>query len=83
MSKLCQALIGGAALVTLVATAATISAPASAAGHAQHRVVVADFTAVAPTYQPRGYESLADYTRSIEGTPCGMSCTREQQLNHP
>lgn len=25
-----------------------------------------------------GYASLADYTRSIEGTPCGMECTRAQ-----
>ncbi len=25
------------------------------------------------------YESLSDYTRAIEGTPCGMNCTLRAQ----
>ncbi|MGO9005405.1 MAG: hypothetical protein ACLQIQ_02670 [Beijerinckiaceae bacterium] len=28
---------------------------------------------------PGGYNSLADYTRSIEGIPCGMDCTQKAQ----
>jgi hypothetical protein len=29
---------------------------------------------------PRGgYDSLSDYSRSVEGTPCGMNCTRRAQ----
>jgi hypothetical protein len=27
-----------------------------------------------------GYSSLADYTRSIEGIPCDMNCTREKAM---
>lgn len=27
-----------------------------------------------------GYDSVADYSRDLEGTPCGMNCTRAAQL---
>jgi hypothetical protein len=44
---------------------------------AQGRVPANDWMAFHDSYQgPHGhYNSLADFTRDINGTPCGMNCT--------
>jgi hypothetical protein len=50
---------------------------------AQKRVVQADaYTAryYDPYQGPHGhYNSLSDYVRDVEGTPCGMNCERAAQ----
>jgi hypothetical protein len=49
------------------ATGALLSATAALPASAQYQ-------------GPRGdYGSLAGYTRSVDGTPCGMNCTRRAQ----
>jgi hypothetical protein len=30
--------------------------------------------------EPGGYNSLADFSRSVEGTPCGIDCTRAKAM---
>jgi len=64
--------LGGAATIT--------TAPAMARIRAEARI--ADWTSLSATsYQDLGtYNSLANFSRSVEGTPCGMNCTREREM---
>jgi hypothetical protein len=80
-----KALIAGAAFAMLGATVAATSAPASAAGGVGRGLtssVAGDWIANSPnTYEAPGtYDSLADFSRGVEGTPCGMTCTRDHQI---
>jgi hypothetical protein len=64
-----------------------ISAPASAAPAMRGGVISSvpnDWYGYAPNpYEASdGYGSLADFSRSIEGTPCGMNCTRDKMIPH-
>jgi hypothetical protein len=77
--------IAGAALAMLGATVVATSVPASAAsgvGRGLANSVAGDWQATSPnTYQaPDDYGSLADFSRSVEGTPCGIACTHDKQM---
>jgi hypothetical protein len=65
-----KTLIAGAALALLGATV-VVSVPASAASGVGRGLT----SSVAGDYN---YGSLADFSRSVEGTPCGVNCTRAE-----
>jgi hypothetical protein len=63
----------------LVAAAGLLATTATAPAMAQSPNAPPMMT-YGPYQWPGGhYESLAAYTRSVEGTPCGMNCTRDAQ----
>jgi hypothetical protein len=75
-----KTLIAGAALATL-GTATVVQSMAQS-----RPVVGTDLYAVYGDRPYSGYQapdgsyySLSDYTRSVEGTPCGTNCTRRAQ----
>jgi hypothetical protein len=79
-----KTLIAGAALSMLGAIVVATSVPASAAsgvGRGLTSRVTGDWNANQPyTYGSDDNGSLADFSRSIEGTPCGINCTRDRQM---
>jgi hypothetical protein len=70
--------IAGAALALIGATVVATSVPASAAsGVGRGLVSKANWQATSTyTYQSYDNGSLADFSRGVEGTPCGITCTR-------
>jgi len=85
MTILRKTLIAAAAFATIGTSVAITSVPAFAAGGVGRGLAsrtAADWNAMsAQTYQaPGAYDSLADFSRSVEGTPCGITCTQEHQM---
>jgi hypothetical protein len=70
-------------LSLMAAATCFLGVVAAAPSMAQKRAVQTD--AYAATYYtpyqgPHGhYNSLSDYVRDVEGTPCGMNCERDAQ----
>jgi len=57
-----------------------LSAAAPAVSSAQDQVLYRPVVPYSPYTAPDGtYDSLADYTRAIRGTPCGINCARAAQ----
>lgn len=55
------------------------AAPAMARTH--HVVSTTGWTALAPRQEPAaGTNSLAAFSRGVEGTPCGITCTQDQEM---
>jgi hypothetical protein len=79
-----KTLIAGAALTLLGATVVATSVPASAASGPARGLavgVVGDWQASSTyTYEWDDYGSLADFSRGVEGTPCGITCTHDRQM---
>jgi hypothetical protein len=73
-------LIAGAALAMLGATVVANSVPASAASGAGRGLALraANWQATSTYTYESG--SLADFSRGVEGTPCGIACTHDRQM---
>jgi hypothetical protein len=66
--------------LTLVMAASCILATAAVSAVQAQSRVFPNPQAVSQYQNPDGsYRSLADYVRDVEGTPCGMECTRVSQ----
>ena len=67
------------AALPFAGTAVLEAAPAMARTH--HVVSTAGWTALAPRQEPAvGANSLAAFSRGIEGTPCGITCTQDHEM---
>jgi hypothetical protein len=71
---------GLATALTFDASAVITVAPAIACGRTPAVSWTADASNPDAGAVAGAYNSLAEYIRSIEGTPCGVDCTREMEL---
>jgi hypothetical protein len=73
-----QTFIAGAALAMVGGTVVATSVSASAASGPARGLT--DWQSTSYTYETGDYGSLADFSRGVEGTPCGINCTHDKQL---
>lgn len=67
------------AALPFAATALLDTAPAMA--RTRHAVATDGWTALAPRQEPTaGANSLAAFSRGVEGTPCGITCTQDHEM---
>jgi hypothetical protein len=76
ITSVALALLGG-----IIAACAPVSAAGLIGGAASPAVRDWNANALNAYEAPGGgYDSLADFTRDIEGTPCGVTCTQAHRI---